>query len=235
MFNPNPRIETVAIGGRPLCYVIDDALREPERWVHYANAHVGDFQERGHNAYPGPELRLPEEISAQVDAFFTRHLRQRFEVRRTLSMYSRLSLATRAPAQLQPVQSICHVDRMRMEPGQTAVAAVLYLFREPQLGGTGFYRAARPFPEMAQLLKDSADISQSEFAARYGIQPGYMVESNAWFEKIHAVPAAWNRLIFYSGMIFHSADITQPHRLSADPRQGRLTLNAFFTCRRNLG
>jgi hypothetical protein len=47
--------------------------------------------------------------------------------------------------------------------------------------------------------------------------------------------AAWNRMIFYDGGLFHSADISQPSLNSADPRTGRLTLNGFFTCRRNAG
>jgi hypothetical protein len=41
-------------------------------------------------------------------------------------------------------------------------------------------------------------------------------------------------LIFYSGTVFHSGHITAPERLCDDPRRGRLTLNGFFTCRRNL-
>jgi hypothetical protein len=73
----------------------------------------------------------------------------------------------------------------------------------------------------------------AEFSARHGLQPGYMTASNQWFEKIASVPARWNRLIFYSGMVFHSGDIA-PERLCDDPRTGRLTLNGFFTCRRNL-
>ncbi|HEU0307204.1 MAG TPA: DUF6445 family protein, partial [Lysobacter sp.] len=111
------------------CHVIDDALLEPQRWVDYATAHVREFEDSPHDAYPGPELPL---------------------------------------------------------------------------------------------------------AARHGVQPGYMTASNARFEKLLAVKPRWNRLIFYSGMVFHTADITQPERLGADPRTGRLTLNGFFTCRRNL-
>jgi hypothetical protein len=41
-------------------------------------------------------------------------------------------------------------------------------------------------------------------------------------------------LIFYDGGLLHSGDITAPGKLSKDPVAGRLTLNGFFTCRRNL-
>ena len=53
-----------------------------------------------------------------------------------------------------------------------------------------------------------------------------------WFEKVGTVPPRWNRVIFYDGSLFHCSDIPEPGRLSPDPRQGRLTLNGFFTCRR---
>ena len=89
-------------------------------------------------------------------------------------------------------------------------------------------------PEIAQLVQDSANLGRDAFRERRGVQAGYMTASNAWFEKIAAVPARFNRLIFYSGMTFHAADIAHPERLSAAPRSGRLTLNGFFTCRRNL-
>ncbi|HEY1141342.1 MAG TPA: DUF6445 family protein [Lysobacter sp.] len=234
MFNPNPRIQTLTVGGRPLCHVIDDALLEPERWVEYAAASQDDFVDAPHNAYPGPELRLPEDISAHLEQFFSTHLRQHFAARRMLRMYSRLSLTTRAPDELAPAQRLCHVDRLEMEAGQGIAACVLYLFRDERLGGTGFYRPLRPMAEIAGLVQDAMRLPSPEFAAKREIAPGYMTQSNAYFEKLMSVPARWNRLIFYSGTIFHSGDITAPDLLSRDPRNGRLTLNGFFLYRRNL-
>lgn len=234
MFNPDARVETLAVAGRPLCHVIDDALLEPRRWVEYATAHAARFEDSPHNAYPGPELALPQAIAAELDEFFARHLRRRFDARRTLRASARLAIATRRPGELEPRQWLCHVDRMRAEPGQCIVASVLYLFHDAALGGTGFYRPLRPLPDIAALVQDSATLAPADFRARHGVAPGYMTASNAWFEKIAAVPARWNRLVFYSGMTFHGADIGEPSRLAADPDRGRLTLNGFFTCQRNL-
>lgn len=234
LFNPDPVIETISIGGRPLCHVIDNALLEPERWVEFAAANRAAFRESSRNAFPGPELSLPETALVPLEAFFSRHLRQRFGVRRTQSLNARLSLARRQPEELHPLQWTCHVDRLDMEPGQLAIASVLYLFNDESLGGTGFYRPLRPLDEVMRMKLDANTLPAAEFSARHGLQPGYMTASNAWFEKIASVPARWNRLIFYSGMVFHSGDITAPERLHDDPRRGRLTLNGFFTCRRNL-
>jgi hypothetical protein len=234
MFTSHPRIETLPIAGHHACHVIDDALLEPDALVEHAVRHAGDFVEAAHNAYPGPELRMPDAFSAKLDAFFSQHLRERFEVRRTERMYSRLALTTTTPERLRPMQSLCHVDRLGVDPGQRIVACVLYLFRDPSLGGTAFYTPRHPPETIVPLIEDSARLEATAFEARYGIRVGYMTESNAWFEKRLSVPARFNRLIVYEGTVFHSGEIRHPERLSTDPRRGRLTLNGFFACRRRL-
>lgn len=234
MFNPNPRIEAIPISDRHACYVIDDALREPQRWVDDIAGRAAELQHSLHNAYPGPELRMPDAISTQLDQFFASHVRRLLGARRTLRMYSRLSLTTTPPDQLEPRQWLCHVDRLEVEPGQRLAASVLYLFQDSTLGGTSFYMPRRPLPEIAALVQESATLPADAFAAKHGLQSGYMIESNAFFEKVLTVPARWNRIIFYDGSVFHSGDIAHPERLSADPQTGRLTLNGFFICQSTL-
>ncbi len=234
MFNPNPHIEIVPIAGRHVCYVIDDALRDPDALVEFAARHLDAFEETEFNAYPGPELRMPEAFSAQLDAFFTAHLRKAFGVRRTERMYSRLAITATPPETLRPAQSICHVDRLSVEPQHRIAASVLYLFRDERLGGTSFYAPKHPPQVLMPLIQDSGQLDAAAFKSRYGIDTGYMLESNEWFEKIVTVPARYNRIIFYEGTLFHSGEIAHPELLSRDPRNGRLSLNGFFTCRRNL-
>ncbi|MCA1714126.1 MAG: DUF6445 family protein, partial [Gammaproteobacteria bacterium] len=205
---------------------------EPERWVDLAATRFEQFQDSPHNAYPGPELRMPDAISAQLDLYFATHVRRLLGARRTLRMYSRLSLTTSPPRRLEPRQWLCHVDRLEVEPGQSLAASVLYLFGDGSLGGTSFYLPRRPLPDIADLVQDSATLAAEPFVAKYGLQPGYMTGSNAYFEKVLTVPARWNRLIFYDGSVFHCGDIAHPDRLSANPRTGRLTFNGFFICTR---
>ena len=231
MFNPHPLIETIPILPSHDCLVVDDALTEPEGWVELAAQHRDSFEPSPHNAYPGVELRMPEGVSATLDAFFARHIRARLGARRTLRMYSRLSMVTSAPCELAPRQWICHRDRMEIEPGRCVAACVLYLFRDLSMGGTSFFRPLRGAAETAVLVHESGRLDGPAFTARYGIEPGYMTESNAWFEKVATIEPRWNRLIFYNGMLFHAADIVTRDRLGDDPRCGRLTLNGFFTCR----
>ena len=77
-------------------------------------------------------------------------------------------------------------------------------------------------------------MSPAQFIERYGLTPAYLCDDNAYFRRVATVPARWNRGIFYSGALLHSGQITAPERLAADPATGRLTVNFFFNCRRNL-
>lgn len=110
---------------------------------------------------------------------------------------------------------------------------MLYLFRDTTLGATSFYAPSRPRDEIARLLDDSAKLSNAAFTERYGIEPGYIATSNAYFERVGGVEPRFNRLIFYDGSVLHSGDIRSPQKLSDDPARGRLTFNGFFVSRRH--
>ena len=233
MFNPRPNIRCVAITPKASCYVIDDALSEPERWVALASEHRDAFESAPFNAYPGVELRMPDAISAALDAYFAEHIRNRMGARRLLRMYSRLAMATRTVDALEPRQWICHRDRLESAPDRIIGASVLYLFKDASLGGTAFFVPRRSAQETAVLIHESGQLAAAEFTRKYGIAASYPVASNDWFEKVGTIEAKWNRLIFYDGgELFHSSDIEAPEKLCADPGSGRLTWNGFFVCRR---
>ena len=232
MFAPNPVIERVSIAGEQVCYVVDNALLEPQRMVDYAIAHHESFAMAPFNAYPGLEFHLPAALSAQLDDFFRLHIRRHLHGRRTLQMYSRLSMVTLAPHQLSPIQRLCHRDRMGVPPDQCVAASVLYLFKDESLGGTSFFIPKGSPAETESLMRVAATAEPATFTAEKGVAPGYLVDSNAHFERICTVPAKWNRMIFYDGSQFHTPDIRAPEKLAANMLAGRLTLNGFYTCRR---
>lgn len=233
MFRPDPVVQRIPLGGTWVC-VVDDALLAPERWVEDAAAHAGGFAEAPRNAYPGLELRMPDAVSARIGEYFDRHLRGHYGIRRTLRQHAKLALVTRQPAQLQPYQTIPHVDALACDAGECAMAAVLYLFRDPALGGTNFYRPRVPPARLASLVADAGALDGPAFAARHGVPRAYPGDGGDWFERVLQVPARWNRLLVYPGTMLHSGAIGAPDHLHADPRRGRLTLNAFLTCRRAL-
>jgi Family of unknown function (DUF6445) len=233
VFNPRPRIERVDLIPGQACLVIDDALIEPERLVEFATARSAEFRGVDSNAYyPGILLPMPGAVNAALNDFFIEHIRHRFHARRVLQMHCRLALTTLLPTALHPYQWICHSDNIDLKPAHSMQACVLYLFKDSSLGGTGFYAPLRPWSELRSLYRDAGVLPGSEFAARYGIEPGYQCTSNAFFQRVGGVEAQWNRMIFYDGGMLHSADISAPEKLSADARRGRLTLNGFFTSRR---
>ena len=238
MFNPHPVIRAVPLPGHAPCLVIDDFLREPEHMLAFATARRSAFAVEGGNYFPGPEVGMPEQFSAQLAQFFILHVRRHLGARRTLEVTSRLSMVTKAPAELHPLQRICHSDTMvgrrRVDPeaGEGIAASVLYLFQDAQLGGTSFYAPRKGPADMAQLNRDAQTLPGPAFDAIIGGPPAYLAGSNAYFEQIGTVPAAFNRVIFYDGAMLHSGQIDQPALLNADPGKGRLTLNGFFLHRR---
>jgi hypothetical protein len=233
VFNPHPRIERVPLPGEQSCFIVDDALLDPERLVAFAAQQREAFRPADFNAYPGFLLPTPQ-VSTVLNEFFVQHMRRLFDARRVIRMHSRLALVTVPPRLLSARQALCHRDSVGLDPHHSIQASVLYLFRDTGMGGTSFYQAAVPEREVALLFHDASTLPGEAFAQKYALEPGYMVNSNRYFTKVASVPARWNRLIFYDGSVLHSGDIAAPGKLSADPAVGRLTLNGFFTCRRRL-
>ncbi len=228
-FNPRPAISTMPLPGGREAVVIDDVLLDPDGLVQWAARQR--FEPPRGLPYPGLIVPGPAGLSANFPDFFAAHARTRVGARRTLEHDLRLSLVTTPPAQLDPRQWQCHRDRGTADPGTVFVGSVLYLFREPALGGTSFYVPRRSEAETVRLLADSRTLGAAAFGQRYGLAAGYMTGSNPYFECVQRVPAVWNRMIVYDGSVFHSGDIGQPDRLSPDPAVGRLTANVFFHCR----
>lgn len=238
MFNPNPKIQLVPIADHLPCIVIDDFLLDPQAVVNDAIKSRDAFVKNPRTVYPGYEKHMSETFSSSLSDFFIQHVRSRLGGRRIQKMNSRLSMVTLQPHELSPYQRVCHRDYFTYNPAQCLAASVLYLFQDPTMGGTSFYAPKIPESEIQRL--GSADcpwknLSSDEFTELLGGPPAYQTTSNKYFELICTVPAAWNRVIFYDGGIFHAAHVTAPSRLSAEPAHGRLTLNGFFVCSRTAG
>jgi hypothetical protein len=229
-FNPAAQVSTLAVAPGEFCIVVDEALANPEGLAGWAATQ--GFKPPESFPYPGVILDAPPAVSAMVGDYFAENVRRRLGGRRTLSTTVRLSLVTLSPQELRPVQWQCHRDRLGPAAHDLVLGAmVAYLFGDPALGGTSFYRSLLSEEETERMINDAGRMSAAEFTSRYGLEAGYLSGSNRYFERLAQVPAAWNRMLFYNGDLFHSADIGAPARLSADPRTGRLTLNGFFTCR----
>lgn len=232
MLSPRPRVSVLPIGGDSPCVVVDDALIAPQDLVDLALRHRAAFDAPRHNAYPGIELPLPEEMVGRFTEHLALHARRHLPARRVLQAHGRLAMVTVPPSALSPVQRVCHRDRLATSTAECAIAAVLYLFHDVQLGGTSFF-TPRQSPAQTDALMDSLTGEHAEAQARtMDLPPGYMVSDHPLFSLAAAVPPRWNRLIYYDGGRFHNSHIARPDLLNDDPASGRLTLNLFFRCSR---
>jgi Family of unknown function (DUF6445) len=230
MFTQSPTIQTLQLSNGQAVYVIDDFCLDPDALVQLGSKNLAQFRlasDEKKVGYPGIEWIVPLDVHRQLVEFFMLHIRRFTQSRREIYSVSRLSMVTFLPEQLHPAQSICHCDVARYAGGQMT-ASVLYLFDDETLGGTSFYQPRKSPKETQKIVHDSIAMQGEQFFNFYGIERSYLLDSNEWFEKIGTVPAKKNRIAFYSGDIFHSADITHPHKLTANPLNGRISLNGFF-------
>lgn len=134
------------------------------------------------------------------------------------------SVVTTPPDQLQAVQRAPHFDSL-----EQGLIALLHYLRVPAGTGTAFYRHRSTSIE--RITKENHNrfvvTAGRELAAR-SPDSGYINGSDDFFEQIGSVEAVPDRLIIYHGSLLHSGIIPKGMKLSADPREGRLTANLFI-------
>lgn len=176
--------------------------------------------------YPGVRAPLDPASASQWSAALSPMLSDVFgEQRGQWAMQAWYSIVTCPPAQLMPIQRLPHVDGIN--PRQ--IAMMLYLNRTGH-GGTAFFRhrstglealTAADWPRYKAALEGEI--------ARGGLPPAaYVTDGAPHFERIHATSGAFNQAVFYRGNLLHSGVIDNAAPLPGDPREGRLTINAFF-------
>lgn len=231
--NPKLEIQLVRLADDVTCAVVDDFLLNPAEAVDFAATRADRFEER-ERAYPGRVLPVAGPLLEEPNRFLQREMSRLFPFcRGDLGIQVQFSLTTLQPDEFTWIQRLPHTDP-RQEANRVNYAAVLYLFESPELGGTGFYRWKAPefIAEMTALQRDDPEAGLNRLRERYPMfrEPArYVTESNELCELLDHAPARFNRLVFYSGEVPHSAWIARPDLLTDDPRTGRLTLNWFLS------
>jgi hypothetical protein len=233
--NPAPEMTVHPITDSDACVVVDNFLKNPEALAEFAVEHAAAFEPQ-QVGYPGVLYDVPRPAMDDVHHFIRSHMSRRFAFfRGDIRTSTYLSMATRQPEELGPLQRLPHSDpRTSLE--RSNYAALVYLFDDAELGGTGFYRwTNRRLIEQATAMETESAGSSADFLAEnlemYRQPPAYMTGTNEVAELLLEIPARFNRLLFYSGDVPHSAHIPRPDRLSADFASGRLTLNCFASVR----
>jgi len=176
--------------------------------------------------YPGIRAPLEDEVAAAWAEALSPLLSRAFdEPPGRWSIQAWYSIVTRAPQDLAPIQCLPHVDGTN--PRQ--IALMLYLHHTAH-GGTAFFRhiatglealTADSFPRYRESLE--RDVRKT------GLPPkAYVTDGAPHFERTHVVGGTFNQAVFYRGNILHSGVIDNGAALPADPRAGRLTINAFL-------
>lgn len=218
----NPRAETIPSSDQQLVS-LDNFLVDPEHAI--AQACLQKFAKITPQ-YPGVRAPLDSavcrawlgQLAPLLDACFG-------PTGRPWAMQAWFSLVTTPPHALAPMQRLPHVDGT--DPQQ--IAMMLYLHRTGH-GGTAFFRHRST--GLASLKADNYPAYSQAVQAEYGrtgLPPAaYPTDGAPHFERIHIAQGTFNRAVFYRGNLLHSGVIDNDAPLSADPREGRLTINAFF-------
>ena len=222
-----PDVRSIRLGAHQ-ALLIDDFLEDPQALVAAAcEAHYqpcpGWQEQKG---YPGQRAAAPSAYSDQLGRLLEPLIKANFDVPAELALKTTpcaFSLTTVAPTALGPLQRIPHFDASSPH----YMACLLYLCG-PQHGGTGFYRHRGT--GIQQVTAANKDVYAEASYAELERQPPparYFDAGNEQFEFLGMVPARFNRLVLYRGSLLHTACIHPDLSISADPRQGRLTVNTF--------
>ena len=208
--------------GQPLV-IIDGFCGQPERLLEMG--YRADYQPGG-ASYPGIRawcepnyLDLRRPLMAQV-------MQRVFGIRRGITCEaSTFSIVTTPPEGLAPLQRIPHYDHASGE-----LIAVMHYLQGPETGGTAFYRHRRTgFETIPEEREDAYNAALAQDEREYGMpDAAYWHGDGNRFELVEEVEARPDRMILYRGRTLHSGVIPNPHNLSADPRQGRITVNMFL-------
>lgn len=205
--------------------VLDDYLADPEAIMDLAVAGPA-FAPNG-PFYPGIRAHVPPSSFQTLLGPLAEILPRCFDYSGRAGLREcNFSLVTTPSDQLQPIQRLPHFDSL--EYGR--VAALLYLCRGENQGGTAFYRQrstgfesvdAGRFPAFEAALH--ADV------ARHGLPDfGYINETSPLYEMIGRHQARFNRMIVYLSSSLHCAHIPDDFVFDPNPATGRLTVNAFL-------
>jgi hypothetical protein len=220
--NPAADIQVLQIGAeKQTVLIVDDAVEDPAPLVDYAVS-TTSFGPPGEGSYyPGLNARLPSNYLPLFMAALRPQLTRLFRVAPShpLPSFGFFGLATLRDEDLDPLQIVPHVDTYKWP----SFAAVHYLCG-PEFGGTGFFRQVSTGFETVSPSRNYAynRVLKTEMAA--SSDPKVL---GAFYERIAAVDAKFNRLILYSASQLHSP-LAVGDRLCTEPRAGRLTANIFI-------
>jgi hypothetical protein len=225
--NPAARIRIVPIG-RSLepVVVVEEALLDPETAIGQAAGLTFEAADEGRGGYPGLRAKAPRALGERIADGAMPLIERVFGLRRAAlsRLDSSFSIVTAEPEALHPMQRIPHIDTR--DPRRLAI--LLYLGRSA-MGGTAFFRQDETGLEQVDPERFAAyEAARRSDLARLAPGSGYPRADMPGYTETAHFEARFNRLLVYRSCSIHSGTIPSDAALSADPRQGRLTVNLFL-------
>lgn len=206
--------------------IIDNFMQNAERLVDYAaQSRFGVASQ----FYPGLRAAGFREYAEGASQILTPYIQDVFDwqERDVKPVECMFSVVTTRPENLIPFQRIPHIDGTEQN-----ILALLHYLSPAEMGGTSFYRhKSSGYERMDEVKYNSYAKTLEQEVAQSGLPPAeYISGDTDLYEKIAHYPARFNRAIVYRGASLHSGEIPNESSFSADPREGRLTVNTFIQC-----
>jgi hypothetical protein len=207
--------------------IIDNLMKHPEAMVDFAADTSFDLDKKEGNYYPGIRVPPPREYFPALMSVIRPILQQEYGIQWHADMTKAecaISLLTFRPEELSQFQSLPHFD----SPNPRQFALLHYLC-DKKHGGTAFYRHnATNFETISrERLNGFMDTYMEDLETNGPPQKEYITDSNERFTRIGSVDIDYNRLVIYPSFLLHSARVDPTISVDANPRTGRLTVNAF--------
>jgi len=230
-FSLNPQLSVskgyVGTGREPII-VIDNVLRNPNDMLEFSTSKVTFNQAwSSSGGYPGVRAHAPQSYTSNMVYALTPIIEEVFELRDVEPVRADcyLSLITRDPDKLAPLQRIPHIDTV--DPLRIAL---LHYFCDESFGGTAFYKHRGTGLETISAGQEPEYLRTRDREMTDGAPgKGYLREGNVNYEQLDVVQSCFNRLVVYRSCLLHCGVIPEDMNRSADPRTGRLTANVFIS------
>lgn len=215
-------IESIGAEAQPLC-ILDDFAPDPAALRAFAAAaRFGDAR----NHYPGLRAELPGEYLAAQLPLIAAAVAQAFGRPGPVEVIdASFSIVCTPTDALSVPQRLPHCDAFTPD----RIALIHYL--SPGHDGTAFFRHRSTGFETIDEARRDLYFRQLDTELRYTgpPAPGYVAADTPLFECIRVAEARFNRALLYRSSNLHSGAIAPGAMLSADPREGRLTVTAFLS------
>ncbi|MEE4209329.1 MAG: DUF6445 family protein [Parvularcula sp.] len=222
---PEPSIRLEHVGQEHLPVLVADGLDDLTLPLRQAAEESG-FAPNG-PFYPGVRAKAPQGYAEEIIGRLGPDILRAFgwEGSSLQMIDGDFSLVTTPPEALVPFQRMPHVDGVDAD-----VVAVLHYLCGEEHGGTSFYRhRSTGFEQLSTERYATYKAALERDVARRGLPPAtYRDGSDDIFERTATYDCREGRILVYRGTSLHSGRIPEGHPLTADPAEGRLTVNSFL-------